>query len=61
MYHTSTGGKCSMNGNSRKEFGLALVSFAIGAVLAGVLGNSNARAKLLEGSKKLADNFRSTE
>ena len=50
-----------MNGNSRKEFGLALVSFAIGAVLAGVLGNSNARAKLLEGSKKLADNFRSTE
>jgi hypothetical protein len=50
-----------MNGNSKKEFSLALVSFAIGAVLAGVLGNPNARGKLLEGSKKLADNFRSTE
>ncbi len=50
-----------MNGNSKREFGLALASFAIGAVLAGVLGNSKAREKLLEGSKKLADNFQSIE
>jgi hypothetical protein len=50
-----------MNGNSKREFGLALASFAIGAVIAGILGNSKARAKLLEKSKKLADNFRSTE
>jgi hypothetical protein len=50
-----------MNGNPKREFGLALASFAIGAVLAGVLGNPKAREKLLEGSKKLADNFQSTE
>jgi hypothetical protein len=50
-----------MNGNSRREFGLALASFAVGAVLAGVLGNSKARGKLLEGSKKLTSNFRDIE
>jgi hypothetical protein len=50
-----------MNGNSKREFSLALASFAIGAVLAGVLGNSKAREKLVEGSKKLADSFRSNE
>jgi hypothetical protein len=50
-----------MNGNSKKEFSLALVSFAIGAALAAILSNSKAREKLLEGSKKLAENFRSTE
>jgi hypothetical protein len=61
MHHTSTGGRQDMNANSKREFGLALVSFAIGAALAGILGNSKARAKLLEESKKLAENFRSTE
>jgi len=50
-----------MNGNSRKEFGLALASFAIGAVVAGVLGNTQTRGKLLDGSKKLADKLRTTE
>lgn len=50
-----------MNGNTKREFSLALASFAIGAVLAGVLGNSKARGKLLEGSKKLADGFGSSD
>jgi len=49
-----------MNG-SRKQFTVALVSFAIGAVLAGVLGNSQARVRLLDGSKKLVENFQKTE
>lgn len=50
-----------MNGESRKNFAVALASFAIGAVIAGVLGNSKARGKLVEGSKKLAANFRNNE
>lgn len=41
-----------MNGKSR-QFALALASFAVGAVLAGVLGNNDARTRLVEGSKKL--------
>jgi hypothetical protein len=41
-----------MNGKS-KQFALALASFAVGAVVAGVLGNDQARAKLVEESKKL--------
>ena len=61
MCDTSTRGEHKMNGNSRREFGLALASFAIGAVLAGVLGNSKARGKLLEGSKKITSNFRDIE
>jgi hypothetical protein len=61
MHHTSTGGRYNMNGNTKREFSLALASFAIGAVFAGVLGNSKARAKLLEGSKKLADGFRASD
>jgi uncharacterized membrane protein YoaK (UPF0700 family) len=40
-----------MNGKS-KQFALAIASFAVGAVLAGVLGNDQARTKLVEGSKK---------
>lgn len=50
-----------MNGESRKDFAVALVSFAIGAAIAGVLGNSKAREKLVEGSKKLVENFRKSE
>lgn len=42
-----------MNGESKKQFAVALASFAVGAVLAGVLGNATARSKLIEGSKKL--------
>ena len=42
-----------MNGDTRKQFALALASFAVGAVIASVLGNSNAREKLAEWSKKL--------
>jgi len=61
MEHTSTRGEHEMNGNSKREFGLALASFAVGAVIAGVLGNSKARGKLLEGSKKLTSNFREIE
>ena len=59
--HTSTGGKKEMNGESRKDFAVALVSFAIGAAIAGVLGNSKAREKLVVGSKKLVENFRKSE
>jgi hypothetical protein len=51
MKHTSTGGQEEMNGKSR-QVALALVSFAVGAALAGVLGNDQARGKLVEGSKK---------
>lgn len=40
-----------MNGKS-KQFALAIASFAVGAVLAGVLGNDQARNKLVEGGKK---------
>jgi hypothetical protein len=43
-----------MNGNTRKDFAVALASFAAGAVVAGVLGNTRTREKLLEVSKKLA-------
>jgi len=42
-----------MNGESKKQFAVALASFAVGAVLASILGNATARGKLLEGSKKL--------
>jgi hypothetical protein len=42
-----------MNGESKRSFALALVSFAIGAVVAGVLGNPKTRARIAEGSKNL--------
>jgi hypothetical protein len=61
LEHPSTGGKHIMNGNSKREFGLALASFAIGAALVGLLGNSKIREKLLDGSKKLVKNLRSTD
>jgi hypothetical protein len=41
-----------MNGKS-KQFALVLASFAVGAVLAGVLGNSQTRTRLVEEGKKL--------
>jgi hypothetical protein len=42
-----------MSGESRKSIAVALFSFAAGATLAAVLGNSTTRSKLSEGSKKL--------
>jgi len=53
--------KRSMNGQFRKQFAVAIVSLAVGAAVAGVLSNSNARDKILEGSKKLVENFRKSE
>jgi hypothetical protein len=47
-----------MNGETRKDFAVALVSFAIGAVIASVLGSSKARESLAEGSRRFVDNFR---
>ena len=49
-----------MNGSMR-QITVALASFAVGAVLAGVLGNPKAREKLVAGSKQLVENIRSTE
>ncbi len=43
-----------MNGESRKNIAVAIASFTVGAVVAGVLGNSKAREKLTAFSKKLA-------
>ena len=43
-----------MNGESKRSFALALASFAIGAVVAGVLGNPKTRARIAEGSRYLA-------
>jgi len=44
-----------MNGESKRSFTVALASFAVGAVVAGVLGNSKTREKLVEVSKKLSN------
>jgi len=49
-----------MNG-AMKQFTVALASFAVGAVLAGVLGNPKARERLVAGSKQLVENIRSSE
>jgi hypothetical protein len=43
-----------MNGESKKDIAVALASFAVGAIVAGVLGNARARQKLAAVSKKLA-------
>ena len=42
-----------MNGESKRNFALALASFAIGAVVVGVLGNPKTRAKISESGKNL--------
>jgi len=44
-----------MNGDSKRSFAVALASFAVGAVIAGVLGNPKTREKLVEASKKLSN------
>ena len=43
-----------MNGESKRSFALAIVSFTVGAVLATVLGNPKTRAKIAERSRNLA-------
>ena len=50
-----------MNGENKKQLALALASFAVLAVIAGVLGNSKARGKLVEGGKNFIANFRKGE
>jgi uncharacterized membrane protein YqgA involved in biofilm formation len=42
-----------MNGESKRSFTLAVVSFAIGAVVAGVLSNPKTLEKISESSKNL--------
>jgi hypothetical protein len=42
-----------MNGESKRSFALALASFAIGAVIVGVLGNPKTREKISESGKDL--------
>ena len=42
-----------MNGDSKKAFAVAIASFAVGAVVAAVAGNTKARDKLTEVGKKL--------
>jgi prophage antirepressor-like protein len=44
-----------MNGNSRRSFAVALASFAVGAAVATILGNSKAREKIAEHGKKAAE------
>jgi len=43
-----------MNGESKRSLAVALASFAIGAIVAGVLGNPKARERISEASRKLA-------
>jgi hypothetical protein len=43
-----------MNGESKRSFAVAIASFAIGAALAGVLGNSATRQRITRAGKKLA-------
>jgi hypothetical protein len=44
-----------MSKESRRSFTVALASFAVGALVASVLGNSKTREKLLEAGKKLSN------
>ncbi len=42
-----------MNGDSKKGFAVALVSFAVGAIVAGVLAEPKTREKLVAAGKKI--------
>jgi hypothetical protein len=44
-----------MNGNSRRSFAVALASFAVGATVAAILGNSKVRERITEHGKKAAE------
>lgn len=50
-----------MNGQFKRQVAVALVSLAVGVIAASVLSNGKAREKLLEGTKKLAANWRKNE
>jgi hypothetical protein len=50
-----------MNGESKRSFAVALASFAIGAVVAGVLGNSATRQQIARAGKKLAKRARTVD
>jgi hypothetical protein len=50
-----------MNGESKRSFALALASFAIGAVVAGVLGNQATRQRIARAGKKLAKRARTAD
>ena len=50
-----------MNGESKRSFAVALASFAIGAVVAGVLGNPRTRQRIATASKKLAKKARASD
>jgi len=44
-----------MNGESKRSFALALASFAMGAIIVGVLGNPEVRARISDSSKSLVE------
>ena len=44
-----------MNGESKRNFALALASFAIGALVVSVFGNPKTRAKISESGKNLVN------
>ena len=50
-----------MNGESKRSFAVALASFAVGAVVAGVLGNSTTRQRIARAGKKLAKRARTAD
>jgi hypothetical protein len=47
-----------LNGESRRSFALAVTSFAVGAVVAAVLGNSKTREKIALHGKRAAERSR---
>ena len=47
-----------LNGDARRSFAVAVASFAAGAVIAVVLGNSKTREKIAEHGKKAAEHSR---
>ena len=47
-----------LNGDSRRNFAVALASFAAGAAIAAVLGNSKAREKIAAHGKRAAEHSR---
>jgi hypothetical protein len=50
-----------MNGESKRSFAVALASFAIGAVVAGVFSNQATRQRIARAGKKLAKRTRTAD
>ena len=50
-----------MSGESKRSFAVALASFAIGAAVAGVLGNPATRQRIARAGKKLAKRARTAD